>query len=204
MSTTPLLVTPKEDEDLYLYLAVFEHAVSSTLIRQEGLEQHPIYYSSKTTLPAETRYLPIQKLALALITAKRKLLPYFQCHTIIVITEYPLKAVLRNVNLSDKIYKWSLEVANFDIRYEPQKVIKGQALADFIAELTPRLEVELQEKATDEAVGQDPTPGNPTPEHSDFVLKGHPQEQQQSTLATRGICTLTAPLKIEGLGLVSY
>ena len=77
MSWAPLLVTPKGDEDLYLYLAVSEHAVSSALVRQEGVDQQPIYYSSKTMLPAETRYLSIEKLALALITAKRKLLPYF-------------------------------------------------------------------------------------------------------------------------------
>lgn len=66
-------------------------------------------------LPVETRYLSLEKLALALITAKRRLLPYFQCHTIIVITEYPLKAVLQKANLSDRIYKWSLELANFNV-----------------------------------------------------------------------------------------
>lgn len=43
MEKAPVLVTPREDEDLFLYLAVFEHAVSSALVRQEGLDQQPIY-----------------------------------------------------------------------------------------------------------------------------------------------------------------
>lgn len=71
------------------------------LVRQEGSEQQPIHYISKTLVPAEMRYLPIEKLALALVTAKRKLLAYFESFTIVVITEYPLKAVFRKANLSN-------------------------------------------------------------------------------------------------------
>lgn len=60
-------------------------------------------------LLAETRYLPMEKLSFGLVTAKRKLLPYFQCHSIIVITKYTLKAILQKTDLSDRICKWSLE-----------------------------------------------------------------------------------------------
>ncbi|KAG5516717.1 hypothetical protein RHGRI_037452 [Rhododendron griersonianum] len=141
LSQVPLLVVPKEEEELYLYLAVSEHATSAVLVRQssteEGTDQQPIYYISKTLLPAETRYLPIEKLALALVSTKRKLLPYFQSFTIVVITEYPLKTVLRKADLSNRLCKWSLELANFDIRYQPQTAIKGQVLADFVAEFSP-------------------------------------------------------------------
>lgn len=122
------------------------------LVRQEGIEQQPIYYISKTLVPAEARYLPIEKLALALVTAKRKLLPYFQSFTIVVITEYPLKAILRKAGLSNRICKWSLELANFDIRYQPRMAIKGQVLADFVAELSSGL-------VTNEDVSE-PTPSN--------------------------------------------
>lgn len=61
-----------------------------------------------------------------------------------MITEYPLKTVLRKADLSTRISKWSLELGNFDIRYEPRTAIKGQALADFIAELTPELNESLK------------------------------------------------------------
>lgn len=69
--------------------------------------------------------------------AARKLLPYFQSHTIIVLTAHPLKSLFRKADLSNQVSKWAVELANFDIRYEPRTAIKGQILADFIAELTP-------------------------------------------------------------------
>lgn len=33
--------------------------------------------------------------------------------------------------------KWALELSEFDITFMPSKVIKDQALADFLVELTP-------------------------------------------------------------------
>ena len=49
-----------------------------------------MYYISKTLVDAETRYLPLEKLVLALVHAMRKLPHYFQAHTVFVLTEYPL------------------------------------------------------------------------------------------------------------------
>lgn len=69
--------------------------------------------------------------------AARKLLPYFQSHTIIVLTAHPLKSLFRKADLSNQVSKWAVELANFDIRYEPRTAIKGQILANLIAELTP-------------------------------------------------------------------
>ncbi|WP_373870411.1 RNase H-like domain-containing protein, partial [Bacillus altitudinis] len=84
---------------MYIYLAVSPHSVSSVLVRHEGREHMPIYYTSKTLLSAETRYLPLEKLAGALVIAARKLQPYFQAHKIIVLTEYPLRALFRKADL---------------------------------------------------------------------------------------------------------
>uniref|UniRef100_A0A2N9FB44 Integrase catalytic domain-containing protein n=1 Tax=Fagus sylvatica TaxID=28930 RepID=A0A2N9FB44_FAGSY len=47
-------------------------------------EQQPVYYTSKTMSGAETRYLPLEKSALALFTTAKKLPHYFQAHTMIV------------------------------------------------------------------------------------------------------------------------
>ena len=67
---------------MLLYLAVSEHAVSAVLVREEGKKYLPIYYVSTALLDAETHYNQLEKLALALIVAARKLLPYFQAHPI--------------------------------------------------------------------------------------------------------------------------
>ena len=74
---TPLLSPSVMGEELFLYLAMTPHAVSSALIREEGKVQKLVYYTSKALRGAEGRYPLIEKLAFALITASRKLRHYF-------------------------------------------------------------------------------------------------------------------------------
>ncbi|KAK1583598.1 hypothetical protein Q3G72_025383 [Acer saccharum] len=131
-----ILSKPIAGETLYLYLSVTEVATSSVLIRLEEGVQRPVYYTSKALLPVDTRYSPTEKIALALITAARKLRPYFQAHTIEVYTDCPLKLILQKPELSGRLTKWAVELSEFDIRYTPKAVIKGQAVSDFIAEFT--------------------------------------------------------------------
>ena len=78
----------------------------------------------------------MEKLILALVTAARKLCPYFQAHTIEVPTEYPMKQVLHKPEVSRRLMKWAIELSEFDIRYKPKTAIKGQVLADFVMEFT--------------------------------------------------------------------
>lgn len=58
LTTPPVLSNPIPGEELFLYLAVSEHAVSVVIVREEKGEQNTIYYVSKTLADAETRYLP--------------------------------------------------------------------------------------------------------------------------------------------------
>ena len=76
--TTALLLSPSVlGEELYLYLAVSPHAVSSTLIKEKGKVQKPVYYTSRALRGAEGQYPMMEKLAFTLITASRKLRYYF-------------------------------------------------------------------------------------------------------------------------------
>ena len=84
-----MLTAPDFGEDLFMYLSVSDHAVSAMLLRDRGIQQ-PVYYISKTLVDAETRYLPLEKLVLALVHTIRKLTHYFQAHTVVVLTEYIL------------------------------------------------------------------------------------------------------------------
>ncbi|KAL5550984.1 hypothetical protein UlMin_001160 [Ulmus minor] len=142
----PLLSKPHEGDSLILYLAVSKGAVSSALVREEDGVQWPIYYTSKSLLDAETRYPEIEKLALALMVAARKLRLYFQAHTVIIPTKFPLKQVFQKPEASGRLAKWSIELREFDIQFKPRTAIKGQALADFITEFT--YTPEMSEKIT--------------------------------------------------------
>ena len=99
-----------------------------------------MYYISKTLVNAETRYLPLEKLVLALVHATRRLPHYFQAHTVYVLTEYPLQSLLKRSDFTSWIAKWGTWLGSFDIRYRPRSSVKGQVLVDFIVEFSPKNE----------------------------------------------------------------
>ena len=121
----PIMVSPSEGELLTLYLAVSDFLISAVLIKDKDRVQHPVYYYSRALRGAEERYPRMEKLILALVTAARKLRPYFQAHTIEVPTEYPMKQVLHKPETSERLMKWALDLSEFDIRYKLKAEIKG-------------------------------------------------------------------------------
>ena len=78
----------------------------------------------------------MEKLAFALVTAARKLKPYFQAHTVNVLTDKPLRRAMSNPEATGRLALWAIELSEFDFRYRPRTAIKGQVIADFIAEFT--------------------------------------------------------------------
>ena len=119
-----------------MYLGVSEAATSAVLLRKDDTIDKPIYYVSRVLRGAEPRYSRTEKMALALVMASRKLRPYFQAHTIKVLTDQPLRQILQKPDYSGRLMKWAIELSQFDIHFEPRQAIKGQALADFIVECT--------------------------------------------------------------------
>ena len=71
---------------------------------------------------------------MAVVHAMRKLPYYFQAHTVIVLTQLPLKSVLRTADYIRRIAIWNTILGAFDIKYMLQTSIKGQVLVDLVAE----------------------------------------------------------------------
>ena len=94
---------------------------------------------SKSLLDTESRYIQLEKLALVLVTAARKLQSYFQCHPITILTTYPLKSILHKPELSGRLTKWTVELSEYDITFQPRTALKSQLLVDFIAKFTPNV-----------------------------------------------------------------
>ena len=87
------------------------------------------------------RYLPLEKAILAVVLGIRKLPHYFQAHTVVVLTQLPLKTILRSVDYTGRIAKWGKILRAFDIEYMSRTSIKGQVLADLVTEFTePEIE----------------------------------------------------------------
>ena len=127
-----------------LFLVVSETAVSGVSVREEGAEQFPIYYVSRSLLLAEKRYSPMERLVLALVMASNKLMPYFEAHTIVVRTNLPMKNVMSRPEFTGRMEKWSIHLSGYDLRYEPGTVIKSQALADFVVDFSSPVAVETE------------------------------------------------------------
>ncbi|GJV86079.1 reverse transcriptase domain-containing protein [Tanacetum coccineum] len=103
----PTLTTPKKEEELMVYLSAANKAVSVVLLVERDGRQ---------TLS---------------ITWLRR---YFQCHTISVITDKPIRQILNNREATGRLAKWGVELKAYDIKYSPRSEIKGQVLADFLAD----------------------------------------------------------------------
>ncbi|KAM2695949.1 hypothetical protein EV1_040390 [Malus domestica] len=120
MSKAPLFSKPEVGDTLIIYLSVSALAALKD---------------------AETRYSNIDKLALALVISARKLCPYFQAHSIIVLTNHFLRQILQSPDTSRRMIKWAMVLGEFDISYQPKLDEKGQTMADFIADFTYHVDI---------------------------------------------------------------
>ena len=139
------------DEVLYGYITVASHAMSLVLIQDDNGLQKLVYYVSKSLHEAEARYLPLEKAILAVVHVTRKLPHYFQAHTVVVLTQLPLKSVLRTADYTGRIAIWNTTLGAFDIKYMFQTSIKGQVLTNLVAEFAePPVEIVAEEQNMDE------------------------------------------------------
>ena len=116
---------------------------------------------SKSLHEAEVRYLPLEKAILVMVHATRKLPHYFQAHTVVVLTQLPLKSILRTADYTRRIALWNTILGAFDIKYMPRTFIKSQVLANLVAEFAePPVEIVTEQHNVDgKSVGVISMPG---------------------------------------------
>ena len=124
------------------------------LVQEQDQIQKPIYFVSKALQGAETRYqaleqaaleqAALEKAALAVVFSARRLRHYFHSFTVVVMTNLPIQKVLQKPNVAGRMVRWAVELLEFDIQYETRGSIKGQVYVDFIAELSPGGEQEVE------------------------------------------------------------
>jgi len=95
-----------------------------------------VYFVSKVLQVPEVRYQTIEKAALAVVFAARRLRHYFKSFRVIVMTDLPIRKVLQKPDMVGRMVRWAVELSKFDVQYEPKGPIKGQVYADFVVELS--------------------------------------------------------------------
>jgi ribonuclease HI len=154
LASLPILAAPEPGEPLYLYIAAAAEAISMVLVAEREAQerqepgnlgpttetqtiQKPVYYVSEVLHEAKARYLEMHKLLYTVLVTSRKLRNYFQAHKVVVMTSFPLRAILYNPNATGNITKWAAELAEFQLDFQPRHAIISQVLTDFIVECTP-------------------------------------------------------------------
>jgi hypothetical protein len=118
----------------YIYLSVGDTSITSIVVQVYDSKEKVVFYLSKRMLDTETRYPEIKKLCLCLFFTCTKL-----CHILlsakvnVICKSNIIKHLLSAPVLKGRLRKWMFALSEFNIRYQPAKAVKGQALADLIA-----------------------------------------------------------------------
>ncbi|XP_027362525.1 uncharacterized protein LOC113870124 [Abrus precatorius] len=135
LAAPPVLTKLKLEQEMIVYLAVSDNAISSVLL-QEIFEPTHVYFISRTLQGPESRYQLMEKVVLALLHTARQLRHYFQSHKMVVRTDCPMVKILRKPKLAGRLVAWTIELSQFDIHFENRHPLKAQVLADFVNEFT--------------------------------------------------------------------
>jgi ribonuclease HI len=130
-----VLVPPQRDMPFYIYLSVGDTSIASVVVQVYDSKEKVLFYLSRRMLDTETRYHKMEKLCLCLFFTSTKLRHILLFSEVIVICKSNIiKHMLSAPVLKGRLGKRMLALSEFDIRYQPAKAVKGQALADLIAE----------------------------------------------------------------------
>ncbi|KAJ8635963.1 hypothetical protein MRB53_010230 [Persea americana] len=137
LTKPPVLAVPTAGKPFILYTRALNYSLGALLAQEnDGGKEAALYYLSHMLVGAEHRYSQVEKECLAVMFAVQKPRHYLLSNTVYLISRINLLKVLvtKAGSLNARLAKWSVLLSQFDIRYVPQKAIKGQALADFLAE----------------------------------------------------------------------
>jgi hypothetical protein len=135
LSAPPVLVPPQQGKPFYIYLSVSDKSIASVVVQLCDGRERVVFYLSRRMLDAETRYPEIEKLCLCLFFTCTKLRHILlSAEAIVICKSDVIKHMLSAPVLKGRLGKWMFALSEFDIGYQPAKAVKGQALADLIAE----------------------------------------------------------------------
>ncbi|KAM1551306.1 hypothetical protein ACFX10_043457 [Malus domestica] len=135
LASPPVLGASVPGKLLILYIAAQKGFIGA-LLAQENEDQKEIalYYLTRTLIGAEHNYSPIEKMCLTRVFAIQKLKHYMHAYTIHLVAKADsIKYILSKPVLTGRLAKWVLLLNQHEIFYASTKAVKGQALADFLA-----------------------------------------------------------------------
>jgi hypothetical protein len=118
-----------------MYIAAQEWVIGAVLLQEEDGKELPVAYVSRRLLDDETRYVFMEKLCMPLYYACPKFRYYILSRSCIVLCQYDaINHMLLKQILSGRMVKWAYALVEYDLAYEPLRLMKGQVVADFIVD----------------------------------------------------------------------
>ncbi|PKI43824.1 hypothetical protein CRG98_035785 [Punica granatum] len=157
LAQPPVLVPPTPDRPLILYLTVRRQSLGCMLGQEDESTrvEHAIYYLSKKFTEGESNYSEIEKICCALVWVMQRLRPYTLYHTIRLLSKAdPLKYLLDSPSSMKNISKWRCQLTEYDIEYVRRTSVKGQAIADHLAEFPIEDDTPINSNFPDERILQ--------------------------------------------------
>ncbi|XP_050238260.1 uncharacterized protein LOC126687746 [Mercurialis annua] len=128
---------PKPNQPLLLYLPAAPQSLGCMLAQEDQGVERSVYYLNRALTDTETRYSDIEKLCLCLYFTCCKLRYYMLPVVVYVLAQIDvIKYILSRPYIRNRMGKWVVAMSEFTLVYVPQKAVKGQVLADFLADHT--------------------------------------------------------------------
>lgn len=132
----PVLMPLILNKPLILYLTVYDSSMGCVLVQRDdtGKKENAIYYLSKKFTTYEANYPVIEKICCALAWVVKRLRQYLLYHTTWVVTQLdPIKYLFKKLSSSRCLACWQVLLSEYDIVFVSQKLVKGDAIAKFLA-----------------------------------------------------------------------
>ena len=152
MMNLPTVQASIQKKPLLLYLATNSYAIGALIAQEDGggVEQL-VYYISRALKDAITRYLMAERACLAIVYALQRLRHYFLAYEVWLMTKFhAIKALLQQPILSGRISQWLLKLSQYDLKAGTPKAVKGQAIADLLAQFPTEEEFTLDNEVLGE------------------------------------------------------
>jgi hypothetical protein len=137
LTCTPLLFPPDYSHYYLLYLTASDYTIATILVQEDDShDEHVIYYLSWSLMTTETKYLHVEKLALAAIPVVQHFQHYILlCKTTVISSCNPMQHILTRQLLGGKYSKWIVILQDFDLEFERAKSNKSLVFSEFICNL---------------------------------------------------------------------
>jgi hypothetical protein len=137
LTRTPLLFPPDYSQDYFLYLAASDYTIAMVLIQEnDSDDEHVIYYLSQSLTTTETKYLHVEKLALAAVQVVQHFRHYILSRKTTVISNCnPMHHILTHQLLGGKYSKCIVILQEFDLEFERDKSKKSLVFVELICDL---------------------------------------------------------------------